>query len=1057
MDVKEKIFELRRMAIVFLLFAFSVGAAAQTIAISGKVQDASGESLPGVSVQIVGNNETGTITDVNGAFSLNVPGAESVLRFSYVGYLPQDIKVGKQRIINVLLNEDTKALDEVVVVGYGVQKKSDVTGALSVVSTQELNTKPVSNAFEALQGKVAGVDITSSQRPGELGIVRIRGMRSLSANSDPLYVVDGAVLSASGIETLNPQDIESITVLKDASSTAIYGSRGANGVVLVTTKRGKDGTFKLNYSGSVTFEKIHDLQPSMNVDEYTTWRRWAYYNANPTNYNPGNQPDEAQDKLIFVTDPTSLNNLMKGWAGGTWDPSKVTNTNWTDFVTQTGITQTHTISANGGTDRMKSYISFGYLDNEGTQRGQSYKRYNATISTDITATPWFTMGGSVNAAWSNQDYGFSRSGQSTNSGPTEIFNAAKLIPNFALPYDDNGEIITAPGGGAFTVIDEWNKSTEKRQTLRTLGNFYGNFNFGKMWKTLDGLNYKMSLGTDYRYYRMGRYLDQTSAVRQGAASQASWNSDRRLSWIWDDIISYKKTIDIHKFDITLIHEASKNDREIASMSEENVPKPSYLWNNMGAVSPTDPNSKLSVGTDLLQSQLISWGYRVNYSLMDKYLLTVSGRRDGSSVLAEGHYWAFFPSAALAWRIDQESFMQGLSWLQALKLRLGLGRTGTAAVQPYSILGNISSSYVPFGGQPDAQFYYTNDSFYNSASYNDMANPLLGWEKTTQWNFGLDFNVLKGRIGGSIDYYASKTNDIIMRMKIPTITAYPYTYANVGKTKNKGVDVSLRFVPVEIHDFKWTSVVNTSWNKDEIVELAYGKNDMVDNNWFIGQPIAVYYGIQSNGLWQVSDAAEMDKFNANGQRFEAGLVKPVDQNNDYYITADKDRVILGNKLPKWTLGWTNTFNYKDFELNIELFGRFGFMVYTGGELQGGTGNQREINYWTPDNPNAEWQKPVYSPAAGSTRDDYVNLLGYKNASYLKLRNISLGYFLPSKICRSAGISNLKVYAQLRNLGNIYSTIKYLDLDLGTSVSSNVIDNAGVSFYNRGITFGIDASF
>ena len=279
---------------------------------------------------------------------------------------------------------------------------------MAVVSAKELTTKPVANAFEALQGKVAGVDITSSQRPGELGSVRIRGNRSLNATNAPLYVVDGVVLSSGGIESINPRDIESINVLKDASSTAIYGSRGANGVILVTTKRGKAGSLQLNYSGTFTFENIHDLAPAMNANEYITWRRWAHHNANPTAYTPGNQPSKAQDETFFsALDETAYNNVMRGWSGSSWDGSKVLNTDWTDLVTQTGVTQEHTISAGGGTEQIKSFFSLGYLKQEGTQIGQSYDRYNATMSTDITPTKWFTMGGSVNASWSNQSYGFS--------------------------------------------------------------------------------------------------------------------------------------------------------------------------------------------------------------------------------------------------------------------------------------------------------------------------------------------------------------------------------------------------------------------------------------------------------------------------------------------------------------------------------------------------------------------------------------------------------------------------------------------------------------------------
>ncbi|NLY23533.1 MAG: SusC/RagA family TonB-linked outer membrane protein, partial [Bacteroidales bacterium] len=384
--MKQQKLNLKRGILLALLCAFSLSTIAQNITVRGSVADESGETLVGVTVQIQGT-ATGTVTDVDGNFMIpNVP-RNAVLEVSYVGMQTEVIHVNGRTLINVVLTEDTEMLEEVVVVGYGTMRRSDLTGAVAVVSAEELSTKPVTNAFEALQGKVAGVDITSAQRPGELGSIRIRGNRSLNATNNPLYVVDGVVLSSGGIESINPRDIESINVLKDASSTAIYGSRGANGVILVTTKRGKAGSLQLNYSSTFTYENIHDLAPAMNASDYITWRRWAHYNANPSEFAPGNQPSKAQDETFFsALDETAYNNVMNGWSGGSWDGSRVINTDWTELVTQTGVTQEHTISAGGGTDRIKSFFSLGYLDQEGTQIGQSYDRYNATMSTDINPT-----------------------------------------------------------------------------------------------------------------------------------------------------------------------------------------------------------------------------------------------------------------------------------------------------------------------------------------------------------------------------------------------------------------------------------------------------------------------------------------------------------------------------------------------------------------------------------------------------------------------------------------------------------------------------------------------
>lgn len=1022
----------------------SVSVMAQNKTITGKVFDNNGEPVAGANVVVKGTTQ-GSMTDIDGNFSITNVSDKDVLRITFIGYTEQEVRVGGKSSFTINLEEDSEMLDDVVVVGYGVQRKSDVTGAVMRVDGKKLQAKPVNNAFEALQGKAAGVDITTSERPGTLGSIRIRGNRSLNATNEPLYVVDGVPLQTGGIEALNPRDIESIDVLKDASSTAIYGSRGANGVILVTTKRGKEGVLNINYSGTVTFENIVDKSPAMSASDYITWRRWAYYNSAPDKYTPGDQPTQAQDESFFAAsgDPAAYNNVMKGWSGGSWDGSKVTDTDWTDIVSRTGLSHEHTLSVSGGTDKVQSSVSFGYLNNEGTQMGQAYERYNLSASADVQAKPWFKMGGTVNLSYAVQDYGYSRTGQSSSSGPVDIYSAAKAIPRFGVPYDENGEIILQPCGSTtnvYTVVDEWKKSTDNRQTFRALGNFYAQVDFGKIYEPLAGLTYKVSFGPDFRYYRQGIYIDSSSAVKAGSANYASWASNRRMSWTLDNQINYNKEFGAHKIGVTLLQSASSYNQETANMSEKNVLVPTFLWNNMGLVDITDATKHgVGIGTGLTESQLSSYMARVNYSLKDRYLLTVSGRYDGSSVLAEGNKWAFFPSAALGWRIEQEEFMQDIEWVDQLKLRLGVGATGNAAVDPYGTLGVISAYYLPTSAGNE-QIFVTNEPYYTSGS-NKMPNPELGWEKTTQWNYGLDFSVLGGRVGGTIDVYHSRTTDLLMTRTIPSLTGYPSIMMNVGETKNFGTEVTLNLVPVKTKDFVWNSDLNFAYQKDEIVELANGKNDDINNAWFIGESINVLFGYDNAGIWQESDAAEMEKFNANGHKFTAGSVRPVDQNGDYKIDAD-DRVILGTKNPTFTMGWTNTFSWKGLELGIEMVGRMGYMIATGGEGQYGMYNQREIDYWRPDNTGAEWQKPVYSTAGG---DSYSSLLGNKEASFIKLRNISLGYNVAPKVCKSLGISNLKVYAQAKNIGNLYSTVDFIDLDTNTT------------YYNRGFVLGVQVGF
>jgi TonB-dependent starch-binding outer membrane protein SusC len=1019
------------------------------IKISGTVKDVDGNALSGASIIQKGTAKA-TVADQNGKFNLEIANENSTLQVSFLGYEKQEVRVGSVRTFSFILKESTSTMDEVVVVGYGTLRKSDVTGALANVTSEQLMTRPVNNAFEALQGKVAGVDITSNERPGEIGSIHIRGQRSLTDKinehlNDPLYVVDGVPLSSGGIETLNPRDIESMDILKDASATAIYGSRGANGVILVTTKSGKSGTFSLNYSGAMTVENIQDKAPAMSASDYITWRRWAYYDPEGTTYPRGDEPTMANDQTIFsnsLDDDMTLANVLSGWSNGTWDGSKVINTDWTDYVKQTGISQEHTISASGGNDFVKSYISFGYLNNEGTEIGQNYERYNTKLSVDVKPKPWFNMGGSIAATWSQQDYGFSRTGQSSSSGPTSIYQAAKQILNIAQPYNSEGEIINYPGGqsGVYTIIGEVGKSKDSRQTLRALGSFYAGVNFGKIIPLLDGLKYRVNLGPEYKNYRNGIYIDESSAVRLGGTNYAKLNLEREFSWTLDNIVTYDKTFGIHKVGVTVLQSASVYNSETASMSGENVPKDSYLWNNMGSIDILDSDTKASMGSGLTDTQLASYMGRLNYSLNEKYLLTVSGRYDGSSVLAKGHKWAFFPSAALGWRIDQEEFMQNQSVLDQLKLRLGVGTTGNAAVTPYSTVGAIQSFYVPFGGSTNALAYATNEPYYTSTQVS-MANPLLKWETTTQYNLGVDFSVLKNRIAGTIELYQSHTSDLLMDMTISTLTGFKTTKANVGETKNRGIELSLNINPIRLKDFRWDMNINAAYQEDEIVALAYGKQDMIDNSWLIGESISIFYGLKADGLWQESDAEEMALFNANGHTFEAGMVKPVDKDGNHVINS-ADRDVLGNQLPKWTLGLNNTFTYQNFELSCTIYGRFGYMISTGGEGQLGMYQQRQIDYWTPNNTDAEWQKPIYSQSGG---DPYSALLGFRNASFLKLRNISLGYFVPKETCKHLGIQNLKMYVQVKNPGTLYSTVDWIDLDLGGST------------FNRGLVFGLEIGF
>jgi len=1009
--------------------------------ITGTVTDVSGQPLPGVNVIVTGTAQ-GAITDLAGRYTLDIPQGSKSLTFSFVGMEVQEVSIGTLTQIDVIMREAVTGLDEVVVVGYGTQRKSDITGSVVSVSNEQITARPVKNIFESLQGKAAGVDITTSLRPGEVGMISIRGRRSLTADRDPLYVVDGIpVLSGSGIETLNEQDIESVEILKDASATAIYGSRGANGVVLVTTKRGSDGQFQLNYSGSLTNEQMVWRSEYMDVAEFIEFSRWgAYYqsyNATTGQYSrlPGNTPTLANDGTInyFTAEPTAWQNIQKGWAGGTWDPSLVETFDWLGVVTQPNWTQEHTLSASGGTKTMKAYGSIGYLDNQGTTKGQEYQRYTLRTNVELNPREWVTFGAGVNGSWQYQDYGQSRTGGSSNVTADLIAAAARIEP-YSLPYDEAGNRIVHPGGKArvWNVIDEWKYSTNQRETLRLLGSLFAEVKLPK------GLRYRLNFGPDFRFYRNGYYNDSRSIVRENSASNASVTNIKDFSYTIDNLLYYNNKFGAHSIGVTLLQTASKWITERSIVSGQGVEVMSQLWYSIGSLKQASITKWGYVGPPtedypFRESQLESYMARVNYNYKDKYLLTLSGRRDGASQLAEGNKWAFFPSAAIAWRLDQESFLDGINWIDQLKLRLGFGTVGNSAVNLYSTKGGITQLTLPFGSGTETGYTLTNS----------VANPALGWETTTQYNLAVDFSFMKGRVNGTIEAYRSSTSDLLLTVALPSVSGYTSTIGNVGETSNRGVDLTLNATLVNVSDFIWDINATAAWQRDRIESLMNGKEDMVADNWFIGEPIEIIYDYEKIGIWQDTpeDQAEMAKFNANGSQFMPGKIRIKDQNDDYRIDGNYDRVVIGNTRPRWTLGLTNTFSYKGIELSAFLTGRLKYMAGVGEGLTGMYGDQRKLDYWTPVNTDAEYQRPFMSEAGGDT----YAFTYYKDDSWIKIRNISLGYKLPTSLLGKVKINSLRVFAQVQNAGMLWSNNNFRDSEYNTL------------YFNRGYVFGINVGF
>lgn len=1031
-DVKYAVYD--RQIILTDIEAPGILNAQQQAQVSGKVTDAaSGQPLPGVNV-IVSGTTSGVLTDTEGKFSINLPNADATLEFTFIGYNKIVVPVQGKTTLNIEMVVNTTILDEIVVVGYGTQRKSDITGSVVSVSNEQITARPVKNVFESLQGKAAGVDITTSIRPGTVGMISIRGARSLTASNSPLYVVDGIpIMSNSGIETLNEQDIESIEILKDASATAIYGSRGANGVVLVTTKRGSEGQFQLNYSGSLTNEQMIWRSRYMDVAEFMEFSRWgayyASYNTTTGIYSrvPGNAPTLANDGTInyFTAEPTAWQNIQKGWAGGTWDPSKVETYDWIGVVTQPAYTQEHTISASAGTKTMKAYGSLGYLGNQGTTKGQEYQRYTIRTNVELNPKQWITFGAGVNGSWQYQDYGQSATGGSSNVTADLIAAAARIEP-YSLPYDAEGSRIVHPGGKArvWNVIDEWEYSTNQRETLRLLASLFTEV------KLFKGLRYRLNFGPDFRFYRNGWYNDSRSIVRELSASNASVSNTKDFSYTIDNLLYYDNKFGHHSIGATLLQTASKWTSESSSLTGQGIQVPSQLWYALGNLT----SSQLSAwSSGLTERQLESYMARVNYNFNNKYLLTLSGRWDGASQLAEGNKWAFFPSAAVGWRLDQEGFLDDITWIDQLKLRLGFGTVGNSAVDLYSTKGGITQVTLPFGTGTETGYSLTNA----------VANPKLGWEKTTQYNLAVDFSLMRGRVNGTIEAYKSSTTDLLLTVALPSVSGFTSTIANVGETSNRGIDITLNSRVLEVSDFSWEINATAAWQKDQIESLMNGKEDMVANTWFIGEPIDVIYNYEKIGIWQdtPADNEEMALFNANGSQFAPGKIKIKDQNGDYRIDANYDRVIIGNTRPRWTVGLTNTFSYKGIELSTFLTGRLKYISGVGEALTGMYGDQRKLDYWTPDNTGAEYQRPFMSEAGGDT---YAGTY-YKDDSWIKIRNISLGYQLPMSLLSKVKINSMRVFAQVQNAGMLWSRNNFRDSEYNTL------------YFNRGYVFGVNVGF
>jgi TonB-linked SusC/RagA family outer membrane protein len=1031
-----KLYYFNCLLITFLLF-FATGPEcfAQGKAISGKVTETDGVSIPGVNVVIKGTT-IGTVTDPDGRYNISANETD-VLVFSYVGYLTEEITVGSQTEINVILIEDLIGLSEVVVVGYGTVKRSDITGSLVSITAETIQERPVQNVLQAMQGKAAGVDVFSNHRPGEVANVQIRGNKSLTATTaqkQPLYVVDG-IVHMGDLNDVNPNDIASMEILKDASATAIYGSRGANGVILITTKQGSKGRVSVNYSGAVTLDNIHSVTDWADAGHALDRKRLTYMNGG---FYTLPYPDPVLDIQFYGNNdywtinairqgyewedpgtyenvkmrPTTAEEQEKGWPDEVpvYNSDNIPSYDWIDLLTQTGVTNDHNLSVSTGTENSALYFSFGYLNNTGTQLNQSYKRYTSKLNGDVNLADWLSLGTAISVSKSEQQYGtINRSGSAT--GAKDLYGLALGMYPLGQPYDTTGELIDYPGNNAGTPV--WNplididNSEDKRMVSYFQGNLYGEIKFTP-W-----LRYRINFGAGMRYYKKGTWQGKKSTLRRGApvpTAAAGIETDETFQWIVENLLYFDKTFGIHNISATFLQSAQVWQKEEADMATDQIINDSPKWYDLGA---NRIGNMSDYKTSFKEWQLESYMGRLNYSLMDKYLVTASVRYDGSSVLSPGNKWDLFPSFALAWKMEEENFMKSLAWLSEMKLRLGYGVTGNASVDPYVTSGPLTQYDYVFGTNVATGYIP-----------GTMPNPNLGWEKTAQTNIGLDFGLLNDRIYGTIELYKSNIYDLLMKRVIPPITGFSEMIDNVGKMKNKGIEISLNTVNISTPVFSWKTNLNFAANREEIVELVNGKEDMYSqglqgNGWLIGQPAEIFRTYEIDRLWQDTpeDSVEIVKWrNQGGINFSPGQYKPVDQNNNYML-EDSDKVVVGTPNPKWIGGITNTFAYKNVKLSFFIYARVGQSCFA--SLQpGGTDFGSFIpyvryedpdNFWSPEHPDAEYPQPSTNPSNKDVlRATYVN-----NGSFFIVRNISLSYDFPKLLLNRIKVSNLQVYGQVLN--------------------------------------------
>jgi TonB-linked SusC/RagA family outer membrane protein len=1003
-------------AICLFLSIFTLTSYGQQ-SVTGKITSSEdSQGIPGVSVVVKGTNK-GTTSDVNGNYKIAADGKVKLL-FSAIGFVSQEVEVGSKSSINITMLSDVQSLGEVVVVGYGTQKKSQLTGAISSVTAKQITEMPLTNIGQALQGRVAGVDVSQSgSKPGAVPKILIRGRRSFNAGNDPLYVVDGIPLSA-GYEDLNPNDVASMEILKDATSTAIYGARGANGVVLITTKRGgQKGKTTVTYDGYAGSSQVLDKIRLFTGPEFQEYVREAYratglYNDANGKPVPSGTADAVADSKVAVLggDPSVADGITNN-----------RNTDWQSLILQPGFQQNHTIGIQGGNDKTQFYISAGYFNDNGISKGLDFSRYSLRANIDHQINKAIRVGissymmNTVRNGASLNPYGFTLQ-QNPLANPYNTDGTMKFAPtNDALLTNPLAEIVDG------AQIDNIKK-------YRIFNSVYASVNI------LEGLNYRVNFGPDVTISRLGRFVGAFTNAQKGGNATASTDSQFGFNWTLENIVSYSKTFNkVHNFNVTALQSIQRDNYETSGIGVSGVPAESQQFYSVGSAGTVS-----NYGSNLSEWTINSFMGRINYDYKEKYLLTATLRRDGSSRFGENTKYGTFPGVALGWNISSEPFMKEVSFVDLLKLRVSYGTVGNQGVTPYQTQGQLGRTAYAWNNNP--AYGYRPST---------IGNPDLKWETSTSKNVGLDFNLWRGRVQGSLEFYQTNTTDLLLSDFLPGSTGFSSVTRNVGETQNTGIELSVGTINIDKGGFKWTSDITFMKNTEKIVSLYNGTKDDIGNKWFIGQPLSAIYDLKKAGIWQTSEADQAKAFGSS-----VGQIKVVDFNNDGKINAD-DRQILGSDIPDWSGGITNRFSYKGFDLSVVLFARIGQMIVSGFHRDlnqlAGRYQQMKVDYWTPNNPTNEFPQPKSNQEFPVNNGAIINYDG----SFVKLRNINFGYTFSPKIAQKMGMESLRLFSSIQQpyIWSSYRS-KYNGVDPETQtqiVERNVTPAISI------MTFGLNVKF